>query len=128
MVGRDVTERKRNEEMLTTLLTEKAALLDNALVGIVNVREHMIVSCNRRFEEMLGYAAGKLIGRSTRTLFESDEPFHDFDLEAARAFENGQQFSAKTLLVKAGRRHPLRTDRTPPPASTIGEGQHLDDQ
>ena len=101
MVGRDVTERKRNEEMLTTLLTEKAALQDNALVGIVNVREHMIVSCNRRFEEILGYGPGKLIGRSTRTLFEADEPFHNFDLEAARAFESGQQFSAKTLLLKA---------------------------
>ncbi len=101
MVGRDVTERKRNEEMLTTLLSEKAALLDNALVGIVNIRDRTIISCNRRFEEMLGYEPGMLVGRSTRILYETDETFCDLGLEASRAFENGQQFSAKSLLVRA---------------------------
>ena len=66
MVGRDVTERKRNEEMMTALLTEKAALLDNALVGIISVKDRRIISCNRRFEEMMGYTPGSAIGHSTR--------------------------------------------------------------
>ena len=101
MVGRDVTERKRNEEMMTALLTEKAALLDNALVGIISVKDRRIISCNRRFEEMMGYTPGSAIGHSTRILYESDETFTSFGTEAYRALNLGLQFAATIMLVRA---------------------------
>ena len=53
IVGRDITERRRAHEMVASLLAEKEALLDNALVGIAMVRERVFTSCNRRFEEIL---------------------------------------------------------------------------
>ena len=78
LVARDVSERQRAHATVSALLEEKAALLDNALVGIVHTRERIIVSCNRRFEELLGYSRGELVGQSTRILYSSD-----IDYEAA---------------------------------------------
>ncbi len=75
IVGRDVTERKRAHEMVKSLLSEKEALLDNALVGIAMIRDRVIVSCNRRAEEILGALPGALIGQSTRIMYPSDETY-----------------------------------------------------
>ena len=101
LVGRDVTERKRNHEMLAALLAEKEALLENALVGIIMVRERRIVSCNRRFEQIFGYPAGSMIGRSTRLLYETDETFTSFGAEAYRTLTACEGFTATLTLVRA---------------------------
>lgn len=103
IVGRDVTERKKHEETMAALLAEKAALLDNALVGIVSVKDRRIVSCNRRFEEMLGYPPGSTVGKSKRILYESDELFTTFGNDAYSNLNHGSKFSATVQLVRADR-------------------------
>jgi len=101
MVGRDVTERKRSHEMVAALLAEKEALLENALVGIIMVRERRVVSCNRRFEEIFGYPAGSMIGQSTRVLYQTDETFSSFGEEAYRSLISGEAFTATVMMVHA---------------------------
>ena len=101
MVGRDVTERKRSHEMVAALLAEKEALLENALVGIIMVRERRIVSCNRRFEEIFGYPPGSLIGQTTRALYGTDETFSSFGDEACRSLISGESFTATVMMVRA---------------------------
>jgi diguanylate cyclase (GGDEF)-like protein/PAS domain S-box-containing protein len=71
----DVTEQRRAEEELQRVLAEQQALLDNVVVGIVISRERKIVRCNRRFEEMFGFAAGAAIGASWRHVYFTDEEF-----------------------------------------------------
>jgi diguanylate cyclase (GGDEF)-like protein/PAS domain S-box-containing protein len=71
----DISERKRSDEVLHRLLREQDAVLENALAGIIFVRDRRIVRCNRRFEELFGYAPGELIGQSTRFMFRSDEEY-----------------------------------------------------
>src|SRR5205085_4233308 len=71
----DITERKRADESLHRLLREQEAVLENALTGIIFVRDRRIVRCNRRFEEIFGYEAGELLERSTRFMFKSDAEF-----------------------------------------------------
>jgi diguanylate cyclase (GGDEF)-like protein/PAS domain S-box-containing protein len=71
----DITERKRADEALARLVREQDAVLQNALIGIIFVRERTVARCNRRFEEIFGYAPGELIGRSTRFMFASDEAY-----------------------------------------------------
>jgi len=73
----DITERKRADEALARLVREQDAVLQNALIGIIFVRERTVVRCNRRFEEIFGYGSGELIGRSTRFMFASDEAYAD---------------------------------------------------
>ena len=101
IVGRDVTERKLAQDMADALLTEKEALLDNALVGIAMVRDRRIVLCNRRLEEIFGYAPGGLNGQSTRILYESDEIFHGVGNKARERFAQGRAFTSSQSMSRA---------------------------
>ncbi len=100
MVGRDISERKRSHEMVAALLAEKEALLDNALVGIAMVRDRMIVSTNRRFEEIFGYPDGRMIGQSTRLIYGSDETFTSFGNDAYDSLNSGLSFTSSVELVR----------------------------
>lgn len=73
----DVTAQKLAEENMRALLAEKQAILDNALIGIWMARNRVIVSCNRRCEELFGYGPGEMIGQSVRIIYPSDETFEE---------------------------------------------------
>lgn len=101
VIGRDISERMRNSEMLASLLAEKEALLENAMVGIVRVRHRQIISCNRRFEEMFGYPPGTMIGLFTRTLYEFEEDFKEVGEKYNEALARNQTYCATTLMRRA---------------------------
>ncbi|HEX7220742.1 MAG TPA: EAL domain-containing protein [Burkholderiales bacterium] len=71
----DVSERRRSDEALERLVREQDAVLQNAVTGIIFVKDRRIVRCNRRFEEIFGYGAGELLNQSTRFLFPSTEEY-----------------------------------------------------
>ncbi|HEY6896763.1 MAG TPA: EAL domain-containing protein [Rhodocyclaceae bacterium] len=74
--GEDADARNQAEERIRNLLTEQSLIFDNAHVGIVMVRNRLIVKCNQRLAEMFGYASPKEIeGHSTEILFCSPEQF-----------------------------------------------------
>lgn len=101
LVGRDITERKRNEALMNKLLSEKAALLDTALLGIASVRDRIFESCNRKFEQMLGYEPNALNGQSTRIIYQQDDTFRALGRNAYRAMKDGQRYSAQVMLTRA---------------------------
>ena len=102
---RDIAERKLQEERTRHLLTEKETLLSNVMVGIAYVKNHRLVSCNRRFEDLFGYGGGgdggKLIGQSVAILFATHEAFQavnergDATLAAGKNFSEEVQFKHK---------------------------------
>ncbi len=65
----DIEARKNAEDNINSLLAEQQALLDNALVGIVYLKNRVIQRCNHRFEELFGYETGELTGQSTEILY-----------------------------------------------------------
>jgi len=71
----DITEQRRAEDELQRVLAEQQALLDNVVVGIQFTRERRIVRCNRRFEEMFGYAPGAAVGAPTRDVYFTEEEY-----------------------------------------------------
>jgi len=71
----DISERRRADEALERLVREQDAVLQNAVTGIIFVKDRRIARCNRRFEEIFGYGAGELIHRSTRFMFASDQEY-----------------------------------------------------
>lgn len=101
LVGRDVTERKHSEELMNKLLREKAALLDTALMGIASIRRRQIESCNRKFEQMMGFPPGGLNGSSTRILYQEDDTFRALGADAYRAMKNGEKYTARVMLKRA---------------------------
>ncbi len=61
--------RPRDEQL------EYKAILANASIGIAFLRERKIVRCNRRFEELFGYAAGEALDMPSRQYYFTDEEF-----------------------------------------------------
>ena len=69
----DITDRRRQADELQHVLREQEAILGSASIGIVFIRERRIVRCNRRYEEMYGYAPGELDGKPTSVLYANPE-------------------------------------------------------
>lgn len=61
-------------------LLELQGIFDNALVGIAFIKDRLIQRCNRKAEELFGFAPGEMQGRSTREWYGSEEEW----LEAGR--------------------------------------------
>lgn len=120
LVAHDVTERKRTHEMVSALLAEKEALLENALVGIVHTQQRNIVACNRRIEEIFGFPAGKMIGQSTRLLYPSDEVFATVGEAAYRSLCRDGRYFSETLRMQ-------RSDGAPIWCELSGQALSLDD-
>ncbi|MBJ7550247.1 EAL domain-containing protein [Marinomonas ostreistagni] len=100
VVGRDITERKRHEQALQRLLNEKEALIDNALVGLAWIKNRVILSCNRKLEEMLGYDHGGADGLPTHEFYESLEAYQEFGSEAYRELGHGHKFTGRVKMTR----------------------------
>ncbi|MBI3771948.1 MAG: PAS domain S-box protein, partial [Gammaproteobacteria bacterium] len=86
---RDITERKRSEEMLLNITALRQALLDSANFTIISTDSNgTIQSFNRCAERMLGYSAEEMVGRCSPAII------HDIDEIVIRA---------KELSVELGR-------------------------
>jgi len=68
-IAEDVGERKRAEEALQDLLLKQQAILENASVGIFFTRDGIVVHCNPRAEDILGWPRGTLQGQPASVFF-----------------------------------------------------------
>lgn len=66
--------RERTAE-LAAINQEQQAIFESAGVGIVLIRNRVIVRCNRKLEEISGYNPGELIGQTTRVWYADDRSF-----------------------------------------------------
>src|SRR5260221_3084824 len=71
----DVTEERKAAEELQRVLAEQQALLNNVVVGIQFTRERKTVRCNRRYEELFGYAPGTAVGAPTRDVYFTEQEY-----------------------------------------------------
>ncbi|MDD4926997.1 MAG: PAS domain S-box protein, partial [Methylotenera sp.] len=65
----DVTDRRQE------LLAEKRAILGNKIIGILILRNRIIVWANTAFENMLGFEVGELTGKPTRQFYINEEEY-----------------------------------------------------
>lgn len=85
----------RNEQLINELSSTHDALLENerrlnailenALVGIVHLKDRKFISVNHRFEQMFGYDRNNIEGLKTEILFSSKE---DFEIVGEEAYKN----------------------------------------
>jgi two-component system sensor histidine kinase/response regulator len=73
----DITERKRSEEALRVAHASQLAIFEAASVGIAILRDGVVLRCNRRLDEIFGYAAGELQNKPTRIWYPSDAAYEE---------------------------------------------------
>ncbi|WP_141351883.1 PAS domain-containing hybrid sensor histidine kinase/response regulator [Zoogloea ramigera] len=69
---------------------EFRAIVEAASSGIVLMRDRHIVHCNRRMDEIFGYAPGEQIGQPTRIWYASDEEWARIGEEVYRKIWQGE--------------------------------------
>ncbi|HUN67657.1 MAG TPA: PAS domain S-box protein [Burkholderiales bacterium] len=69
----DVTELRRAQDAYGQVVAEETLVLDTLPVGVAFFADRILVRCNRRLEQMLGYAPGELNGKPARILHPTDE-------------------------------------------------------
>jgi len=93
----DISDLFATEEMLRTTNEEQAAILNAASSGIVLLKDRIIYRCNARLEQMLGYDAGEMLGKSTRIWYKNDQAYLN---AGAESYDN----------IWAGKYHPLEIE------------------
>lgn len=81
----DITRRKELEEQLHHTMSEREAILNNAVVGIVLSVKRRHEWVNEKFAQMLGYPRGVLIGQGSDYLHPDTESWQRFGVEARAA-------------------------------------------
>ena len=99
-IAEDITARKRQGDEVATLLREQEAILDTASIGICFVRERQIVRCNRRMEEMYGFAPGELNGKPTSVTYAAEADF----VATQNAYSEMSRGQVHTQVLQAKRR------------------------
>lgn len=87
----DVTARNR-------ALAEQRALLDNAVVGIVHLKDRHFVWTNPKFEQMFGYSTVELAGQSARLLYANQTDADEVGSEGYAALMRGEHYQTERLL------------------------------
>jgi diguanylate cyclase (GGDEF)-like protein/PAS domain S-box-containing protein len=93
----DIDVYRIGQEKLRSTLLAQQAILDNASVGIMFTKDRVILHCNPRMDEMLGYAPGELIGTPTVEMFTSLAVYEEFGIEASALLGGGRPFEKKEL-------------------------------
>jgi PAS domain S-box-containing protein len=99
----NITQRKQLEEQLQKTNSEREAILNSALVGIVLsvARRHEWV--NQKFAQMLGYPRQVLIGQPSDHLHPDDESWQRFGAESRAALiETGSYICERQLKRRNG--------------------------
>ena len=94
----DIDAQKQAEAALLLAREEQELILDNAMVGIVFLRERRVTLCNRAFEQLFGHEPGGLNGRSSREWYLSDEDWQAAGQRCYEPFRTGRAFEGEMVL------------------------------
>ncbi|MFP5410415.1 MAG: response regulator [Gammaproteobacteria bacterium] len=93
-------ERINLERLVAERTRELQALFDSAGVGIVMAKDRAIVRCNRRMDELFGYASGEQAGQSTRIWFPDDAAFANTCQDIFARIAGGETHVCEQELVR----------------------------
>jgi len=94
----DITERKQLEAELQQLAAQQVVILEGSIVGIVLVKERVIVWANKRFAEMFGYTLAEVTGFATKGFYHSPEEYEQLGQEAYPQLLLGQAYHSEWQL------------------------------
>ena len=96
----DITRRKELEEQLQHTMSEREAILNNAVVGIVLSVRRRHEWVNEKFAQMLGYPRQVLIGQGSDYLHPDTESWQRFGVEARAALVATNAYTCEIQLKR----------------------------
>jgi diguanylate cyclase (GGDEF)-like protein/PAS domain S-box-containing protein len=99
-IVRDISRTVSAREANARLLREQQLIFARAQVGILFSRDRIILRCNPRFEEILGYLPGELLGQSTRIYYESEASWKDIGDRAYGAIARSGVFNSEERYIR----------------------------
>ena len=105
---------------------EQQAIFDAAAVGIGLLRDRVILRCNRRMEEILGFAPGQLAGQPTRVFYANEEAYLAAGDKVYAQMLSGETHVREEQLIKLdgslfwGRISARLLDKQHPERGTLG--------
>lgn len=79
---------------------EREAILQNALMGIALTRDERFILVNPRFEQMLGWPAGLLVGQHASLVFPSPADHQAVGREVGPVLSQGEQIEIERPLMR----------------------------
>lgn len=98
-------ELEETQSKLERTLLEQSAILENAAAGIAFIKDRVILRCNRKWEEIVGYEPGELTGVRTDVIFPSRQAFEDFGKRAASTILEGGVYVEDIEVVRKDGAH-----------------------
>ncbi|MFN5157340.1 MAG: PAS domain S-box protein [Betaproteobacteria bacterium] len=100
VITRDITDQHGAKLRSERLMHEMTTVLDSSPAGVAYLRGPALVRCNRRFERMLGFAAGAAAGASLEEILaRSVGPVRAVQ-DALAALAEGRTFEAELPLLR----------------------------
>lgn len=96
----DITERKNAEEVLQRTSSEREAILQSALVGIVLSVDRKHQWINDKFAEMVGYTREELIGQSTLLVYSDPTTWERWGEEQFSALRTQGTYTSERPLKR----------------------------
>jgi len=99
-LSRQLELQQQVEEALRLASAEEHAILDSATSGIVHIKGDLIQHCNRKLEEIFGYATGELTDQSTRVWYPEQIDYETGVMPVYRAIEVGSFDRLEQQLIR----------------------------
>jgi two-component system sensor histidine kinase/response regulator len=91
---------KQIEETLRLANEEQQAIFDSASSGIVLIKNHIVIRCNQKFEQILGYNEGELIGKNSQIWhIDKNDSYIDIEKSYSHKFNQESQFIRKDSSI-----------------------------
>lgn len=101
VIIRNIDERVEMEDRLYKAVAEQETIIENAVVGIVFVRDRKIVRVNQKIKELFGYAEDDdLAGTSTEIAYESHELFDSLGKAAYPLLAQGKTYDVEMRMKR----------------------------
>ncbi|WP_020585489.1 PAS domain S-box protein [Desulfobacter curvatus] len=98
--SRDITARKRAENQLKQSMLEQSAILENANVGIIQVKDRIQVKCNKKMAEIFGYELEELVNKSTRMFYYSQKQYEEIIRKLDPIIFDGGVYTTENQLTR----------------------------
>lgn len=103
VVTLDITEQHLAQQRGERLLREMSTILESTTTGIAYLRDGLLVRCNSRFESLLGFSSGAVLGNTLEQLLRGRPEADQLVSEIRHAIAGGEAYENVLAIDMPGR-------------------------